>query len=219
MNLFCLSRLDRQLLLGEPIKTIPACRSLLFGFGPDHACINPRVEHLGQVLIRASLHIIDRILLNVFRLHPYHLVLVGCITILFVHLPDVKSCQHKLQNNNSMAQHLLKTAWMEALVLEDVFYKRSLISLFSQASRRRRGSRNLPFVIALRGCQIAQKLYSPRSFFCLHFLSSPATVLSAADSIYCTDQLMRSLNHVAAWNLASNGHNTNGKCIESCELI
>ena len=115
--------------------TISACWSLLFGFGPDHARINPRVEHLGQVLIRASCHTIDRILTNVFRLHPYHLVLVGCITVLFVHLPDVKSFQHKLQNNNSIgyAQHLLNTAWMEALVLEDVFYKRLIFnfSLFT----------------------------------------------------------------------------------------
>ena len=106
-------------MLREPIMTIPACWSLLFGFGPDHARINPRVEHLGQVLIRASLHIINRILLNVFRLHPYHLVLVGCITIPFVHRPDVKSFQHQLQNNNFIgyAQHLLNTAWMEALTL------------------------------------------------------------------------------------------------------
>ena len=98
----CPSRLDRQLLLWEPIMTISACWSLLFGFGPDHARINPCVEHLGQVLYRASRHTVDRILTNVFRLHPYHLVLVGCITVLFVHLPDVKSFQHKLQNNSSI---------------------------------------------------------------------------------------------------------------------
>ena len=103
--------------------TISACWSLLFGFGPDHARINPCVEHLGQVLYRASRHTIDRILTNVFRLHPYHLVLVGCITVLFVHLPDVKSFQHQLQNNSiGYAQHLLNTAWMDALVLEDVPY-------------------------------------------------------------------------------------------------
>ena len=102
LNPLCLSRLDRQLLLWEPIMTISACWSLLFGFGPDHARINPCVEHLGQVLYRASRHTIDRILTNVFRLHPYHLVLVGCITVLFVHLPNVKSFQHKLQNNNSI---------------------------------------------------------------------------------------------------------------------
>ena len=95
----------------------------------------------------------------------------------------------------------------------------SLISLSSQASRRRRGSRNLPLVIALRGRQIAQKLHSPRNFLCLQFFSSPATVLTNADSIYCTDQLMRSSSHVAAWNLASNGHNPNVKVYESCELI
>ena len=95
----------------------------------------------------------------------------------------------------------------------------SLISLSLQASRRRRGSRNLPLVIALRGCQIAQKLHSPRIFLCLHFFSSPVMVLSTADSIYCTDQSMRSLNHVTAWNFASNRHSPNAKCMNHDELM